>query len=161
MTSSISTEIKTIEKNSKHQLVGIRFVRNDDSGSGRVKILEVAPNSPTAVSGLEVGDRIISVNGTSTEYSSATETASIFKKADAGDVEIVIEREYAVEESVLAEAPYDPWAEDLVAKDHSSHINSDGSDHISVEESGNPVSGSFFDCCSGGEEPVKAGVLGV
>ena len=91
MNSSVSTVTKTIEKVSKDQSLGIRFEINElECG---IRIHEVVPNSPSAISGLEAGDRIISINGKSAENSSTSEIVKILKGANAGAVAIVIERD--------------------------------------------------------------------
>lgn len=98
MSSSISTQTKTIEKVSKGQSLGIRLARNE-SWPG-VKIREIVPNSPSATSGLEAGDRIISINGISTENSSPSEAVKILKGLDVGTIAIVIERGCVVDNTM-------------------------------------------------------------
>jgi len=83
-----STQTKTIEKVSNDQQLGCKFMRYFTTPSETV-ITEITPNSPSAIAGLKVGDKIISLDGVSTESSSVRK---IWQACDAGSVEIVIAR---------------------------------------------------------------------
>jgi len=79
-----STQTKTIKKVSNDQGLGCKFFPYNKT------ITEITPNSPSAIAGLKVGDKIISVDGVSTETSRTV--PKVWQTCDVGSVEIVIVR---------------------------------------------------------------------
>ena len=82
--------------------IGLRLKR--DRAAGTIIVTDVIPDSPAAMAGLMTGDRIVMIDGRSTDFLSA-ESASQFLRGDADtQVTLSVERDGSPETFVLSRA---------------------------------------------------------
>ncbi len=86
-------EAKAVDQSLSGQFVGIGVqVGEQDTGNG-VTINNVFPNTPAEKAGLQRGDRIVAVDGTSTKGESLDETVSRVRGPEGKDVTLTIGRD--------------------------------------------------------------------
>eukprot|EP01083_Nonionella_stella_P202515 739801_1 len=147
---SVASYTVNIDKATLDEKVGIAL-RTDEAGT---RIAKLRPNTPASTSLLKEGDRIVSINGKSTEDLSAKQTADILRKTSAGTIEIVAEgQEFEDDISALPTPP---------ATSEVSKLSEPTVEVSAVEaESTSMMTGilNAINCCGGGSEASKAGVL--
>ncbi|MEM7795005.1 MAG: S41 family peptidase [Cyanobacteria bacterium P01_C01_bin.118] len=80
--------------------IGIRLTR--DRAVGKVVVIEVLPGSPAEIAGIAVGDRILLVNGRSTDFLSAERTLQLLRGDADTQVTLTVERNGEPETIVLS-----------------------------------------------------------
>ncbi len=151
---SVASYTVNIDKSTIDEKVGIAL-RTDAAGT---RIAKLRPNTPASTSLLKEGDRIISINGKSTEDLSAKQTADILRKTSAGTIEIVAEgQEFADDVSALPNPP----ETSEVSKQAEPPVEA-STVEVSPEAESKGMMDSIMNainCCGGGSEPSKAGIL--
>jgi carboxyl-terminal processing protease len=86
-------EAKAVDQSLSGQFVGIGVqVAADDNGGG-IRISNVFPNTPAEAAGLQRGDHILAVDGTTTKGESLDETVSRVRGPEGQDVTLTIGRQ--------------------------------------------------------------------
>ena len=86
-------EAKAVDQSLSGQFVGIGVqVAADDNGGG-IRISNVFPNTPAEAAGLQRGDHILAVDGTTTKGESLDETVSRVRGPEGKDVTLTIGRQ--------------------------------------------------------------------
>jgi carboxyl-terminal processing protease len=83
-------EVLTSQTSGELSGVGIRLQKED--GSDELMIIEVLPNSPAANSGLEAGDRILSIDGEATEDMSLEEASERIRGDEGSSITLEVQR---------------------------------------------------------------------
>jgi len=84
-------EVLTSQTSGELSGVGIRLQKED--GSDELIIVEVLPNSPAAESGLEAGDRILSIDGIATDGMSLEEASERIRGEEGSPITLRMQRE--------------------------------------------------------------------
>lgn len=147
---SVSSYTVNIDKSTSDEKVGIAL-RTDEAGT---RIAKLRPNTPASASLLKEGDRIISINGRSTEDLSAKQTADILRQTSAGTIEIVAEGQ---EDDDISALPTPP-AMSEVSKEAEPAEEDAAPENESMGMMANIL--NTINCCGGSSEPKKAGILG-
>lgn len=83
-------EVLTSQTSGELSGVGIRMQKED--GSDELTIVEVLPNSPASDSGLQVGDRIIAIDGVATEDMSLEEASDRIRGEEGSSITLEMQR---------------------------------------------------------------------
>ena len=86
------SSLDEIKENRNEEIVGIGVYMVSDTESGRPKIFRVIPNSAAAKAGIEVGDIIISIDGTDTEGMTADKAGELVKGYGATEFNMKVRR---------------------------------------------------------------------
>ena len=86
-------ESKAVDQSLSGQFVGIGVQVAEDDNGGGIRISNVFPNTPAEAAGLQRGDQILAVDGTTTKGESLDETVSRVRGPEGKDVTLTIGRQ--------------------------------------------------------------------
>jgi len=153
VTTETSYSIK-IDKATQNTKVGVVFAESDD---GSVLVSKIKSDSLVGGTALKPGDKIISINGTTTEGLSARETATMLRSSS-GPIDIVAEGlgvEDMDELTVPEMAPIEMPDVEVEMK----AMPAPGSLKMTIMIAGLKKKVSDLACCGGESEPSKVGAF--